>query len=234
MTRGKGCGAPRVDLAMQVEIWSDVVCPWCYLGRRHLELALEGFAHRGEVDVTYRSFELDPAAPPGVTTPTVEALASKYGMSVAQAHDAQRQMEQRAAQRGLTFRMDGLRSGSTRDAHRLLQLAKARGRQAELAEALHRAYFTEQGSVFDHAALAELAAGAGLDRDEATAVLAGDEYAREVDADERMARSLGVTGVPFFVFDRRYAVSGAQPPEVLTQALDRAWAETAATGADLP
>ena len=143
-------------------------------------------------------------------------------------------MEQRAAQRGLTFRMDSLRSGSTRDAHRLLQLAKARGRQAELAEALHRAYFTEQGSVFDRAALADLAAGAGLDRDEATAVVAGDEYTREVDADERMARSLGVTGVPFFVFDRRYAVSGAQPPEVLTQALDRAWAETAATGADLP
>lgn len=219
---------------MQVEIWSDVVCPWCYLGRRHLELALEGFAHRGEVEVTYRSFELDPAAPAGVTTPTVEMLASKYGMTVAQANDAQRQMEQRAAQRGLTFRMDGLRSGSTRDAHRLLQLAKARGRQAEVAESLHRAYFTEQGSVFDHAALADLAADAGLDRDEAVAVLAGEEYARDVDADEAMARSLGVTGVPFFVFNRRYAVSGAQPPELLAQALERAWAETAVTGRDLP
>jgi predicted DsbA family dithiol-disulfide isomerase len=219
---------------MQVEIWSDVVCPWCYLGRRHLELALEGFAHRDGVDIVYRSFELDPAAPPRVTTPTLEMLASKYGMSAAQAHDAQRQMEQRAAQRGLTFRMDDLRSGSTRDAHRLLHLAKVRGRQAELAEGLHRAYFTEQASIFDHAALADLAADAGLDADEARAVLAGDEYAREVDSDEAMARSLGVTGVPFFVFDRRYAVSGAQPPEVLTQALERAWAETAATGADLP
>jgi predicted DsbA family dithiol-disulfide isomerase len=219
---------------MQVEIWSDVVCPWCYLGRRHLELALEGFAHRSEVDVIYRSFELDPAARPGVTTPTVEMLASKYGMSVAQAHDAQRQMEQRAAQRGLTFRMDGLRSGSTRDAHRLLQLARARARQAGLAERLHRAYFTEQRSVFDHAALADLAAAVGLDRHEALAVLAGDDYARDVDADEAMARSLGVTGVPFFVFDRRYAVSGAQPPEVLAQALERAWAETAAKGSDLP
>jgi predicted DsbA family dithiol-disulfide isomerase len=142
-------------------------------------------------------------------------------------------MEQRAAQRGLTFRMDGLRSGSTRDAHRLLQLAKARGRQAELAECLHRAYFTEQRSVFDHAALADLAADAGLDRDEARAVLAGDDYARDVDADEAMARSLGVTGVPFFVFDRRYAVSGAQPPEVLAQALERTWAD-AATAADPP
>lgn len=218
---------------MQVEIWSDVVCPWCYLGRRHLQLALEGFPHRGEVNLIYRSFELDPAAQPGVTTPTVEMLARKYGMSEAQAHDAQRQMEQRAAGRGLTFRMDGLRSGSTRDAHRLLHLAKARGRQAELAEGLHRAYFTEQASVFDHAALADIAAGAGLDASEARAVLAGGEYARDVDADEAMARSLGVAGVPFFVFDRRYAVSGAQPPEVLGQALERAWAESA-TAADQP
>lgn len=217
-----------------MEIWSDVVCPWCYLGKRQFEQALAGFAHRGEVAVTYRSFELDPAAPPGVTTPTVDVLASKYGMSAAQAHDAQRQMEQRAAQRGLTFRMDGLRSGSTRDAHRLLHLAKARGRQAELAERLHRAYFTEQASVFDAASLADLAAGAGLDLAEAQAVLAGDEYARDVDADEQMARSLGVTGVPFFVIDRHYAVSGAQPPEVLTAALERAWAETGATGADQP
>ena len=219
---------------MQVEIWSDVVCPWCYLGKRQFEQALAGFAHRGEVAVTYRSFELDPAAPPGVTMPTVDVLASKYGMSAAQAHDAQRQMEQRAAQRGLTFRMDGLRSGNTRDAHRLLHLAKARGRQAELAERLHRAYFTEQASVFDAASLADLAAGAGLDLAEAQAVLAGDEYGRDVDADEQMARALGVTGVPFFVIDRRYAVSGAQPPEVLAAALDRAWAETGATGADQP
>jgi predicted DsbA family dithiol-disulfide isomerase len=213
---------------MQAEIWSDVVCPWCYLGRRNFEQALAGFAHRGEVEVTYRSFELDPAAPPGVTTPTVELLAGKYGMSPAQAHDAQRQMAQRAARRGLTFRMDGLRSGNTRDAHRLLHLAKARGRQEELAERLHRGYFTDQASIFDRASLADLAAGAGLDRDEAVAVLAGDEYGPDVDTDEQMARSLGVTGVPFFVFGRRYAVSGAQPPEILAQALDHAWAETAA------
>jgi predicted DsbA family dithiol-disulfide isomerase len=220
--------APRVDEAMQVEIWSDVVCPWCYLGKRHFEQALEGFAHRADVAVTYRSFELDPGAPQGVTTPTAERLAAKYGMTAAQAHDAQRQMEQRAAQRGLTFRMDGLRSGNTRDAHRLLHLAKARGRQAELAERLHRAYFTEQASIFDAASLAGLAADAGLDRDEALAVLASDEYGQDVDTDERMAQSLGVTGVPFFVLGRRYAVSGAQPPEIMAEALERAWAETRA------
>jgi len=213
---------------MQVEIWSDVVCPWCYLGKRQFEQALTGFGHRDAVEIVYRSFELDPSAPPGVTAPTVEMLAGKYGMTRDQARDAQRQMEQRAAQRGLTFRMDGLRSGNTRDAHRLLHLAKARSRQAELTERLHRAYFTEQGSIFDHASLAGLAAEAGLDRDEALAVLAGEDYDQDVTADERMARQLGVTGVPFFVIGRRYAISGAQPPELIAQALDRAWAETQA------
>jgi predicted DsbA family dithiol-disulfide isomerase len=204
-----------------------VVCPWCYLGKRQFEQALEGFAHRDEVEVTYRSFELDPSVPPGTTTPTVEVLARKYAMSPEQANDAQRQMEQRAASVGLTFRMADLHSGNTRDAHRLLQLAKDRGRQAELAERLHRAYFTEQASIFDHESLAGLAADAGLDRDEALRVLAGDDYGPAVDTDEQMAASLGVTGVPFFVFDRRYAFSGAQPPEIITQVLDQAWAEAA-------
>jgi predicted DsbA family dithiol-disulfide isomerase len=209
-------------------MWSDVVCPWCYLGKRRFERALESFGHRDEVTVAYRSFELDPAAVPGVTVPTVELLASKYGMSVAQATAAQRQMEQRAAQDGLEFRLDGLRSGSTRDAHRLLQLAAAHDRQAELAERLHWAYFGEQASIFDHAALTELAVEAGLDRDDVLAVLAGEDYGDAVEADEAMARSLGANGVPFFVIDRRYAISGAQPAEVIAQALDRAWADAAA------
>lgn len=208
---------------MQVEIWSDVVCPWCYLGKRRFEQALESFGHRDEVNVVYRSFELDPSAPPGVTTPTVELLASRYGMSVQRANDIQRQMEQRAAQDGLEFRMAGLRSGNTRDAHRLLQLAKAHGRQAELAERLHRAYFSEQKSVFDHSSLTELAVGAGLDRDDVLRVLASEEYGDAVDADEATARSLGANGVPFFVIDRRLGISGAQPAEAIAQILDRAW-----------
>jgi predicted DsbA family dithiol-disulfide isomerase len=213
---------------MQVEIWSDVVCPWCYLGKRYFEQALERFPHRDEVEVIYRSFELDPSAPPGVTTPTVETLAGKYGMGLEQAREAQRQMEQRAAQAGLTFRMGDLRSGNTRDAHRLLQLAGARGSGAELAERLHRAYFTDQASIFDHASLAGFAADVGLDRDEALAVLAGDQYAQTVEADEQVAYSLGVTGVPFFVIDRRYGISGAQPAGTITQVLERVWAETEA------
>ena len=209
---------------MQVEIWADVVCPWCYLGKRHFERALADFPHRDAVEVIYRSFELDPAAPKGQSTATVEMLASKYGMTLEQARDAQVQMEQRAAAYGLTFRMSDLRSGNTHDAHRLLHLAKARGKQADLAERLHRGYFTEQLSVFDHSSLAGLAAGAGLDRAEVLAVLSGDDYALDVDADEQAARSLGISGVPFFVIDRRYGVSGAQPPEVMAQVLDQAWA----------
>ncbi len=210
---------------MQVEIWSDLVCPWCYLGKRRFERALESFGHRDEVTVVYRSFELDPSAPAGMTTATVERLADKYGMTAQQADDAQRQMEQRAAQDGLEFRMDGLRSGNTRDAHRLLHLAKAHGVQAALAERLHRAYFTEQASIFDHSSLTELAVEAGLDRDDVTRVLAGQEYGDAVDTDEEMARALGANGVPLFIIDRRYGISGAQPPEVIEQVLDQAWAD---------
>jgi predicted DsbA family dithiol-disulfide isomerase len=210
-------------ISMQVEIWADIVCPWCYLGKRRFEQALAGFGHRDDVDVVYRSFELDPSAPADSTVPTVQLLASKYGMTPEQAEDTQRQMEERAAADGLTFRMDNLRSGNTRDAHRLLQLAKADGRQAELVEALHRAYFTEQESVFDHASLARIAVGAGLDPGDVDKVLTTDQFADEVTEDETTASSLGATGVPFFVIDRKYGISGAQPAETIARALQHAW-----------
>lgn len=207
---------------MQVEIWSDVVCPWCYLGKRRFERALESFPERDEVTVIYRSFELDPSAPADETVPTVELLAGKYGMTATQAQDAQRQMEERAAQDGLTFRMADLRSGNTRDAHRLLQFARERGQQAELVERLHRAYFTEQESIFDHSSLTKLAVEVGLPEDEVGQVLASDRYGEAVQADEALARSFGATGVPFFVLDRRYGISGAQPADVLARALRQA------------
>jgi len=214
---------------MQVEIWSDIVCPWCYLGKRHLEQALESFGHAGEVEVVYRSFELDDSVPPGVTTPTVQVLASKYGMTAQQAADIQRQMEQRAAEDGLVFRMDDLRSGNTRDAHRLLQLAKRNGQQSALIEVLYRAYFTDQDSVFDHASLTRLAVEAGLDPTTVEKVLATSEFADDVTADELTARSLGANGVPFFVIDRRFGISGAQPADTIATALQHAWAATATT-----
>jgi predicted DsbA family dithiol-disulfide isomerase len=210
---------------MEVEIWADVVCPWCYLGKRHFEQALDSFDHADKVQVVYRSFELDPAAPQGVTMPTVDLLAQKYGMTPDRARQAQRQMEERATADGLKFRMDGLRSGNTRDAHRLLHLAKASNRQGELMERLQRAYFTEQDSIFDHDALTRLAVEAGLDPGEVADVLASDRYGDHVDTDEAMARSLGATGVPLFVIDRRYGISGAQPAETITGVLERAWSE---------
>jgi predicted DsbA family dithiol-disulfide isomerase len=212
-------------MGMQVDIWSDVVCPWCYLGKRRFERALADFEHRDDVQVVYRSFELDPAAPRDVTTPTVEVLAAKYGMTPTRAEQAQREMEQRAAADGLTFRMAGQRTGNTRDAHRLLHLAKDKGLQAELLERLQAAYFTEQGSIFDRLSLADLASQAGLDHDEAASVLAGGDYGEHVATDERMAQALGATGVPLFVIDRKYGVSGAQPPETLVSVLERAWSE---------
>jgi predicted DsbA family dithiol-disulfide isomerase len=208
---------------MQVEIWSDIVCPWCYLGKRRFEEALAGFGHRDDVDVVYRSFELDPAAPTDATVPTIQLLAGKYGMTPEQAEAAQHEMEERAAADGLTFRMENLRSGNTRDAHRLVQLAKANGRQAELVEALHRAYFTEQESVFDHASLARIAVDSGLDPAEVDKVLTTDQFADDVTADEATANSLGATGVPFFVIDRRYGISGAQPADTIAGALEHAW-----------
>jgi predicted DsbA family dithiol-disulfide isomerase len=213
---------------MRVEIWSDVVCPWCYLGKKRFERALADFEHGDEVEVVYRSFELDPDAPQDRTTPTVELLASKYRMTPEQAEQAQRQMQERAAADGLTFRMDGLRSGNTRDAHRVLQLARDAGKQGEMMERLHRAYFTDQESVFDHDSLARLAADAGLDGDAVRAMLASDDYADHVETDEEMARALGATGVPLFVVDRKYGISGAQPAQAITQVLERAWAEAGA------
>jgi len=213
---------------MQVEIWSDVVCPWCYLGKKRFERALADFEHGDQVQVVYRSFELDPTAPQGVTTPTVERLAEKYGMSPSEADKAQRQMEERAAADGLTFRMAGLRSGNTRDAHRLLQLAKEAGLQGELMERLQRAYFSDQESIFDHAELTRLAAEAGLDRDDVAAVLASDRYTDHVETDEQMAEALGATGVPLFVIDRKYGISGAQPPETIASVLAQVWDEAPA------
>jgi predicted DsbA family dithiol-disulfide isomerase len=210
---------------MQVDIWSDVVCPWCYLGKRRFERALAEFEHRADVQVVYRSFELDPAAPAGTTKPTVDLLADKYGMTPERAAEAQREMTDRAAADGLTFRMGNLRSGNTRDAHRLIQLAKERGRQQELVERLHRAYFTDEDSVFDHESLVRLAADAGLDRDEVASVLASDAYSDHVDTDEAMAQAIGATGVPLFVIDRKFGISGAQPADTIAQMLERAWRE---------
>ncbi len=210
---------------MRIDIWSDVVCPWCYVGKRRFEKALAGFEHRHEVQVVHRSFQLNPAAPAGQTSPRRASLMSKYGWSDAQVDTMNARMEQTAAAEGLNFDLSDGVTGNTLDAHRVLHLAHDRGRQDEVIERLYRAYFTEKRSLFDTDSLVALAAEAGLDRDEVRRVLAGTEYADAVARDIEEARRLGANGVPFFVIDERYGISGAQPADVFSEALARAWAD---------
>jgi predicted DsbA family dithiol-disulfide isomerase len=210
---------------VQVEIWSDVVCPWCYIGKRRFETALGRFEHADEVDVVWRSFELDPSAPTDGGVDLIARLAAKYGVSDAQARAMNQRVTDIAAGEGLRYRLDIARPGRTFDAHRLLHLAADRGLQGELKEALLSAYQTGGQPIADHAVLARTAVSVGLDDGEVGDVLAGDAYADDVRRDERDARDLGITGVPFFVFDRRYGVSGAQSSDVLVAAMEQAWAE---------
>lgn len=217
------------QIVMPVEVWSDVVCPWCCIGRAHLLLALAEFEHGESVEVTWRSFELDPAAPAIATAPLAEQLQRKYGGTAADIEAMFEGVTARAAAVGLDFRFDRAQSGNTVDAHRLLHLARGTGQQDELKDRLFRAYFTEGEAIGDPETLARLAKEAGLDPSEVDDVLATNRYHDEVRADEAEARALQVTGVPFFVIDRRYAVAGAQPTEVLVGALREAWAEREAS-----
>ena len=211
---------------MEVEIWSDIVCPWCYIGKRRFERALASFEHAASVTVCYRSFELDPAAPAARSGSHAEHLARKYGMPVAQAEQMDQQMTERAAAEGLDFRFDTMRGGNTFDAHRLLHLARERGLQAEMKERLMRATFTDGLPIADKATLADLAAEVGLAGDDARAALEQDTYAAAVRGDEEQASRYGITGVPFYVADGKFAVSGAQPTEVFEQLLRRAYQES--------
>ncbi|MEU8620840.1 DsbA family oxidoreductase [Streptomyces sp. NPDC048623] len=209
---------------MRVEIWSDIACPWCYIGKARFEKGLAAFAHRDEVEVVHRSFELDPNRAKGDTGPVLEMLARKYGRSLDEARAMEAHVAGNAEAEGLGYRTEGRDHGNTFDIHRLLHLAKDRGRQNELLDLAYRANFAEERSVFDDETLVTLAVEAGLDESEARAVLADPTaYADAVRADEREAAELGANGVPFFVLDRRYGVSGGQPAEVFTQALEQAW-----------
>ena len=214
---------------MKVEIWSDVVCPWCYIGKRRFEAALARFAHADQVEVEWRSFELDPHAESvlaaGEGPDHADVLASKYGMSRAQAEAAIGNVTEAAAGEGLEFHLDVSLRSNTFDAHRVIHLAAARGLQGAVKERLMRAYFTEGVPVGDRDALLRLATEAGLDAADVEKVLDTDEHADGVRADEAEARALGITGVPFFVVDRLYGVSGAQPADQLLAVLERAWSE---------
>lgn len=210
---------------MKVEIWSDFVCPFCYIGKRKFETALQQFVHKDQVVTEFKSFELDPHADSSARISTIEMLSKKYGMSIDQANAANANVAQTAAEAGLTFRMEGQLVQNTFDAHRLAQYAAAQGRGTEMAERLFRANFTDNEPIGDKDCLVRLAAEAGLDSDKVRAMLASGEYADVVREQEEEGSRLGIRGVPFFVIDRKYAVSGAQSPAVFLDTLTKAWSE---------
>ncbi|MEO8698769.1 MAG: DsbA family oxidoreductase [Kofleriaceae bacterium] len=214
---------------LQLDIWSDIACPWCYIGKRHLEQALSTFEHAADVEIHWHAFELDPSAPRirDSSQTYAERISKKYGVSTAQGQQMIDRVIGTAEKSGLQFRYDVIKPGNTFDAHRLLHWAHGQGRQGELKERLLRGYMTEGAAIGDPDVLVTLAAEAGLDATEARAILDGDRYTAEVRSDERLAQELGITGVPFFVMAGRIGVSGAQPAEVLRDALAKAWTEHA-------
>ncbi|QAY66938.1 DsbA family oxidoreductase [Paenibacillus protaetiae] len=210
---------------MEIEVWSDYVCPFCYIGKRRFEAALQQFRHKNEVNVIYRSFELDPTISRDGNPGVYDMLAAKYGMSREQAIANTSHITQQAKELGLDYYFDRTILTNTFDAHRLSHYAASKGKLSEMTERLLKAHFTDTLHIGNPETLADLAAEVGLDRAEALAVLESEQFANEVRADENDAASIGVRGVPFFVFDRKYAVSGAQPSEVFLDVLQKTWNE---------
>ncbi|WP_235538805.1 DsbA family oxidoreductase [Nocardioides sp. Root240] len=208
---------------VRIEIWADVVCPWCYIGKRRLEKAIAGFEHGDDVEVVYRSYELDPFAPEVGTESTVTVLGRKFGADEAGTRAMMARADEVAAAEGLTFSHADALHARTLTAHRLLHLAKAEGLQHELMEQVLAAYFTRGESLGDHDVLRKAAAEAGLDAGRVEEVLASTEYRDDVMADVAQAQAYGSSGVPFFVIDGRFGISGAQPTELFEQALAQAW-----------
>ena len=207
---------------MKVEIWSDVACPWCYIGKRRLERALDGLEElKEDVEVVWRSFELDPSAPAEPQEELDKALASKYRMSVEDAREMMAHMTRTGAQEGLELNFDRARGGNTLDAHRLLHFAAAHGVQSAMKERLFQAYMTEGRPISDRTELARLAGEVGLDPDDVRAMLESERFVDEVRQDEARARELGIRGVPFFLIDGRGGVPGAQPAHLLREALQK-------------
>ncbi|MCP2267158.1 DsbA family oxidoreductase [Promicromonospora thailandica] len=213
---------------MRIEIWSDVSCPWCYIGKARFTKALVAFPHRDEVEVVHRSFELDPRLARTRST-TGPEHAQKYGMTPQQARAAEEDLARLARAEGLDYLVDFRDHGNTFDLHRLLHLAASRGLGNTLLDLFYEGNFSAERSIYDPEHQVELAVRAGLDEAEIRTVLADPStYADKVRADESEASRLGITGVPFFVIDRRYGISGAQLTATFTEALERAWTGRAA------
>jgi len=218
---------------MKVEIWSDIMCPFCYIGKRRFEEALAHFPHADQVQVQWRSFELDPTMQTNPQQTIHELLAERKGMSVEQGRQMNTQMAQHAATVGLTFDFDKTIPANTFNAHRLIHLAAAHGRQDAMKERIFRAYFTEGQNIDDPATLTTLAAELTLPAAEVAGLFDTDIYAQDVRHDEYQARQLGVRGVPYFVFADKYAVSGAQPSELFQEVLEKVWEEARPTPVQL-
>lgn len=215
---------------MQIEIWADIVCPWCGLGSHRLHQALEVFEHSDETEITYRSFQLDPSLPEGTSIPVADLLARKYGASPDQVASMTSRVERLAAEDGLQpYHVDDNRIGNTGPAHQLLALATEQGHHLEAWQTMFRAYFGQQRSIFEHESLLDIAIEIGLDRDDAAEALESRRFRDQVVEDREQAHAFGARGVPFYVIDRAYAIAGAQSIEVIGQVLDRAW--EAASGA---
>jgi predicted DsbA family dithiol-disulfide isomerase len=210
---------------MKVEVWSDVMCPFCYLGKRRFASALTLIPDRGAVEVIWKSFQLNPSLETDPDIRVTDYLAREKGLDVRVAEQMNDRVARMARQDGPIYNFDDVVVANTFDAHRLIHLARAYGRQDEAVERLFSAYFTEGRNIDDRATLIELAGQVGLDSDAVSVALASDAYTADVNGDIEEARQLGISGVPFFVFDRKYALSGAQESEVFQQALERSLGE---------
>jgi len=211
---------------MKIEVWSDFVCPFCYIGKRRLEMALEQFPHRDEVDVEFKSFELDQNSPVYSGKNIHEVLASKYGMTIEQAKQNNEQLGQQAASIGLTFNFEDMKPTNTFDAHRMAKFAKTQGKEKVASENLLHAYFTDSKNLSDLETLAEIAVASGLNHQETLSVLNDKTaYANDVRIDEALAQQYRITGVPYFIINQKYAISGAQPMETFVGALQKVWEE---------
>lgn len=204
---------------MKIEIWSDFVCSFCYIGKRKLEIALNKFEYRDEVEIDFKSFELDPTSKKKVDGNMHEIIAKKYGITVEQAKASNEQIILQAKEGGLNYNFDDIIPTNTFDAHRLTHYAKAEGKKTEMSERLFKAYFTEALNISDYKVLSDLASEVGLNGDEALKFLESDKYKAEVREDEETASRYGISGVPYFVLNNKFAVPGSQPPEAFLETL---------------
>ncbi len=210
---------------MQINIWSDVRCPFCYIGKHKFEMALAQFPHKDKVEIIWRSFQLDPSLKTQPGLHTYDYLADIKGLSKEQTARMHEQVEEIGRQVGIEFHFDKAVVANSFNAHRLIQMARAQGLANDAEEHLFRAHFTEGKNIDDQDTLVNIGEAIGLDRQEVAAMLASDLFADKVNDDETLARSLGIRGVPFFILNNKFAVSGAQDPQLFFQALHQAWSD---------